>query len=135
MLFPRRPPSTSRIPHRDQLLARPCLLWWVRHHLRLLLLEAVSYPLRPSHELLYTSGYATLLARDQRLGGEVINTVVEAAVDQARKHAPALQLVLPVLALKGTGVHEGLHLLHLHAALELALLRCCKSGLKVSQLS
>lgn len=56
------------------------------HHLRLLLREALSYPLATSHELLHAAVDAAGLARDEGLGGEVVDAGVEAAVDETGEH-------------------------------------------------
>lgn len=61
-------------------------LFGVVHHLRLLLREALSYPLAPSHELLHAAVDAAGLAGDEGLGGEVVDAGVEAAVDEAGEH-------------------------------------------------
>lgn len=60
--------------------------WLPIHHLRLLLCKALPYSLAAGHELLHTPAYTALFARDQRFGGEVINTVVEAAIDKGGEH-------------------------------------------------
>lgn len=56
------------------------------HHLSLLLLEALTDALATSHELLDAAGDAALLARDEGFGGEVVDAVVKAAVDESGEH-------------------------------------------------
>jgi hypothetical protein len=56
------------------------------HHLRLLLRKPLSYPLAAGHEFLHAAAHAALFARDERFGGEVVDAVIEAAVDEGGEH-------------------------------------------------
>jgi len=76
------------------------------HHCCVLLLESLSYPLSAFHELIHTSHHTTFLSRNQGLGGEIVDTVVEASLDESGIH-----------------LHELLHLLGLHPRVELSLFR------------
>merc|ERR1712113_408087 len=78
-------------------------------HGSVLLLETLAKSLRALEELVDAAHNAALLLGEERLGGEVGDAVGEAALDEVGVH-----------------VHEVLHLLALHAALQLALL----SGVK-----
>jgi len=80
------------------------------HHLSLLLCKPLSYPLAAGHEFLHAAAHAALFARDERFGGEVVDAVVEAAVDEGGEHS-----------------HEFLHLFSFHALLEFSLLGSCEA--------
>ena len=56
------------------------------HHLRLLFLKPLPDPLAASHEFRHAPGDATGLARDQGLGGKVIDAGVEAVGNEIGKH-------------------------------------------------
>jgi hypothetical protein len=56
------------------------------HHLRLLFLKPLPDPLAASHELRHAPGDAAGLARDQGLGGKVIDAGVEAVGNEIGKH-------------------------------------------------
>lgn len=56
------------------------------HHGSVLLLEALLQPGGALQVLVHTAHDALLLAVDERLGGEVINTVVKAALDHLGVH-------------------------------------------------
>lgn len=93
-------------------------------HGSVLLLEAVSEPLGALEDLVDAPHDAALLARAQRLGGEVGDAVVEAALDQVRVHLRKRQLARADrgLVVGEAHRHELPHLLALHAALQLTLL-------------
>ena len=56
------------------------------HHGRILLLEALVQPGGALEVLVNTAHDASLLAVDERLGGEVVDTVIEAALDHLGVH-------------------------------------------------
>jgi hypothetical protein len=56
------------------------------HHRGLLFLESLANSFATGHELLYATGDASGLAGYEGLGGEVIDAVVEAAVNEAGEH-------------------------------------------------
>jgi len=99
-------------------------------HLRILLLEPLPQPFRALQELVHTPHHAALLLAKQTLRGEVGYTVVEASLDEVRVHLKENERSPIRRHVKGSGgvahVHEVLHLLPLHAALQLALLRLVK---------
>jgi len=77
------------------------------HHGRILLLEAFSEASRALEILVDTPKDTALLAGDQGLGGEVVDAVVEATLDEPGVHR-----------------HKFLHLLLLNAGRKLTLFRC-----------
>lgn len=60
------------------------------HHCGVLFLETFSYPLVAPHIFINTSQNAVLLSRDQGFGGEVVDTVVEATLDEFGIHLEAV---------------------------------------------
>ena len=56
------------------------------HHGGILLLEALVQALGALQELVHAAEGAALLAGDQGLGGEVVDTVIEAALDELGVH-------------------------------------------------
>jgi hypothetical protein len=118
---------------RDSLSARQATLC----HGSVLLLEPVAQALRALHVLVDASHNATLFARGERLALEAVDAGVEALLDEVGVHleASAMHDFESDFALiergrsKGcTHVHEFLHLLLLHAVLELTLLVLGKPG-------
>jgi hypothetical protein len=102
-------------------------------HGSVLFLEAVAQSLGSLHVLVDASHDAALFARGERLALEAVNAGVEALLDQVGVHLRRVMSDNPVLIAcmhaRGTAyVHEFLHLLLLHAVLQLALLVYCESG-------
>jgi hypothetical protein len=102
-------------------------------HRGVLLLEPLAEPLGALEELVDAAHDAALLLGEERLGSEVGDAVGEAALDEVGVHlrsekqdvscCPGVSMVLfPGMGIASTYVHEVLHLLALHAALQLALL-------------
>lgn len=56
------------------------------HHGRILFLEPFVQPSRPLEVLVHTAQYTTLLTGRKRLGGEIGDAVVEAALNEFRVH-------------------------------------------------
>lgn len=56
------------------------------HHRRVLLLEPLVQPARALQRLVHAAHHTALLARHQRFGREVVDAVVEAALDQLGVH-------------------------------------------------
>lgn len=91
-------------------------------HSSILLLESFAQSLRALEELVNTSHYTALLLGKQRFGREVIDAIVEAALDEVRVHlCRKISGRMMVISAGDPYVHEVLHLLALHAALKLAL--------------
>jgi len=131
------PSSSSSLPAGES--TRLC-------HRSVLLLEPLAEPLGALEELVDAAHDAALLLGEQRLGSEVGDAVGEAALDKVGVHlwrisalavfdgvgvflSPSCFWVLVWWA--GTYVHEVLHLLALHAALQLALLGGVQSVARV----
>lgn len=109
-------------------------------HGSVLLLEALAESLRALEEFVDAAHDATLLLGEKGLGGEVGDAVGEAALDEVGVH---LQFMLALIEnTQGcsrfhhskTYVHEVLHLLALHTALQLALLSGVQPVAKCGQL-
>jgi len=104
-------------------------------HSSILLLEPVTEALRALHVLVDASHNAALLARGEGLALEAVDAGVEALLDEVGVHLALLASHALCLShqfrrqhdRRATNVHELLHLLLLHAVLELALLVLCKS--------
>jgi hypothetical protein len=56
------------------------------HHRRVLFLESVADPLLGLQPLVHTAHDAVLLLRAERLGGEIVDAIVEALLDHAGVH-------------------------------------------------
>lgn len=104
-------------------------------HGSVLLLEPVTKALRALHVLVNASHHAALFARREGLALEAVDAGVEALLDEVGVHlSPSVGIRSGACInsrwhaarLHSTYVHEFLHLLLLHAVLELALLVLCK---------
>lgn len=58
----------------------------VLHHSRVLFLESLVQASRTLEVLVDTAQHATLLTRGKRTGGEVVDAVIEAALDEFGVH-------------------------------------------------
>ena len=120
---PPYPPSVHWLRYRcASLSARQATLC----HSSILLLESVSEALRAFHVLVDTTHDAAFFARGERLALEAVDARVEALLDEVGVHLQPL-VYFPQRRLHqpqglATYIHEFLHLLLLHAVLELALL-------------
>ena len=94
-------------------------------------MEALTKSLRALEELVDAAHDAALLLSEERLGGEVGDAVGEAALDEVGVHLLSSKKYVSLdqdargcsrLCASKTYVHEVLHLLALHTALQLALL-------------
>jgi hypothetical protein len=95
-------------------------------HLCILLLESLAEALRAFEEFVHAAHNAALFLALQALRAEIVYAVVEASLDQVGVHLSGEALVWSVVTRYYGGVvayvHEVLHLLPLHSALQLALL-------------
>lgn len=95
------------------------------HHGSVLFLEAFVQAGRALEEFVDAAHGAAFLTGDERLGGEIVDAVVEASLDEFGVHLNVLANLLGEEEQVGDGVmtygHEFLHLLPLHARSELAL--------------
>lgn len=98
------------------------------HHSRILFLESFVQPSRTLEVLVDTAQHTALLARTKRPGGEVVDTVIEAALDEFGVHLGMSVSVYGIVRTRtSTYAHEFLQLLSLHARGELALFRSVES--------
>jgi hypothetical protein len=107
-------------------------------HGSVLFLEAVAQSLGSLHVLVDASHDAALFTRGERLAFEAVDAGVEALLDQVGVHLGRVMSENPVLiaymhARSTAYVHKFLHLLLLHAVLELALLVYCESSTRSVQ--
>lgn len=77
----RVPPSLSEASRGANMRAVGLLLLHLGRHLGVVLLEALAEALLGEHLLLDAAGDAAVLARRERLGGEVVDASVEAVVN------------------------------------------------------
>lgn len=102
-------------------------------HGSVLFLEPVAQSLRSLHVLVDASHDAALFARGERLALEAVDAGVEALLDEVGVHLMQAMSGGPIVvacmrAPSAAYVHEFLHLLLLHAVLQLPLLILCESG-------
>ena len=125
------PPVLSCSPTRSH----PALL----RHLRIHLLEPLAQPLRALERLVHAAHDTALLLTQQCLGCEVGHAVGEASLDEVGVHLQQNTRLIGkgrsarLMRLESYG-HEVLHLLPLHAALQLALLCLVEPARSVSWL-
>lgn len=106
----RVPPSLSEASRGANMRAVGLLLLHLGRHLGVVLLEALAEALLGEHLLLDAAGDAAVLARRERLGGEVVDAGVEAVVNDVAED-----------------VHELLDLALLETLLEHGLLGPCQA--------
>lgn len=98
-------------------------------HCGVLLLEAVTQALRALHVLVDASHDTSLFPRGERFALEAVDAVVETLLDKVGIHLEAKSVFCDQVttAVSAYG-HEFLHLLLLHAVLQLTLLGSRESG-------